>query len=75
MTAYDRMLQNEAFDWNEGYDSECTDGEIIEDTLNEINSPKVSKLIDDLGLDVISIKKLGKFDKEEFEIYTSTGIF
>ena len=75
MNKYDRMLQEESFAWNEAYDSECTDGEIIEEVLDEIDSPEVVKLIDELGLDIISIKSLGKFDKEEFEIYTATGIF
>ena len=75
MTAYDRMLQEESFEWNEGYDEECTDGEIIDEVLDEIGSSELRNLINDLSLDVISIKSIGKFDKEEFEIYTATGIF
>lgn len=75
MTAYDRMLQEESFEWNEGYDEECTAGEIIEDVLEEIDSPELNKLIKNLDLEVITIKGIGKFDKEDFEIYSDTGIF
>ena len=72
MTAYDRMLQRESQEWNEAYDEECTSGEI----LDEMNlSDEVHKLIDDLDLELISVNGIGKFTKEDFEIYTATGIF
>lgn len=75
MNAYDRMLLEESLEWNEAYDEECTNGAIIEDTLDEIGSSELNNLIDELGLDIISIKCIGDLDEEDFEIYSATGIF